>query len=88
MTSMLRKLLPQRTLSTTVTWFRALSLTSVSHGRPPPEVFQGSNWQPADTIRTDNDSDPPGIPDDWDKYNRVVYPPVAPGEKPRTGVNI
>ncbi|UJR37247.1 hypothetical protein I4U23_029956 [Adineta vaga] len=40
MTSMLRKLLPQRTLSTTLTWFRALSLTPVTHGRPPPEVFQ------------------------------------------------
>ncbi len=82
------RLLSRQTLSTTITWFRALSLTSVYHGRSPPEVFRGSNWQPADTIRTDDDTDPIGVPDDWDKYNRVVYPPTAPGETPRKGVMI
>jgi hypothetical protein len=88
MASMLRKLFHRQTLSTTLTWFRTLSLTPVHHGQPPPEVFRGSNWQPADTIRTDDHSDPIGAPDDWDKYNRIVYPPTAPGEVARTGVNI
>jgi hypothetical protein len=87
MALMLRKLFPQQTLSTTITWFRSLSLTPVYHSQPPPEIFPGSNWQPADTIREDNHSDPMGIPDDWDKYNRVVYPPAAPGEVQRKGVN-
>ncbi|CAF0774319.1 unnamed protein product [Rotaria sp. Silwood1] len=85
MTSILQKLFPRHTLSTTITWFRSLSLTPVYHGKPPPEVFRGSNWQPADTIRTDDHSSPFGIPDDWDKYNRVVYPPTAPGEEPQKG---
>ncbi len=88
MTSMLYKLFPRQSLSTTITWFRSLSLTPRYYGQPPPEVFRGSNWQPADTIRTDDHSEPIGVPDDWEKYNRVVYPPTAPGEVPRKGVNI
>ena len=80
------RILSRQNLSTTITWFRALSITPVCYGRPPPEVFQGSNWQPPDTIRTDDHSEPMGIPDDWEKYNRVVYPPTAPGETPRKGV--
>ena len=83
---MLQRLLPRHTLSTTMTWFRALSLTPKSLGHPRPEVFPGSNWQPADTIRTDDSTDPIGIPDDWDKYNRVIYPPVKPGEVAQQGV--
>jgi hypothetical protein len=88
MTSMLYKIFPRQTLSTTITWFRSLSLTPVYHGQPPPEVFPGSNWQPADTIRTDDHSDPTGVPDDWDKYNRIVYPPTKPGEEPPKAVII
>lgn len=88
MTSLLRKILPRHNLSTTVTWFRALSLTPVSYGKPPPEVFRGSNWQPPDAIRTDQSPSPFGIPDEWDKYNRIVYPPAVTGEEPRKGVNI
>jgi hypothetical protein len=88
MTAMLCKLFPRQTLSTTITWFRSLTITPIYHGQPPPEVFQGRNWQPADTIRTDDHPDPIGVPDDWDKYNRVVYPPTAPGEVQRKGVNI
>jgi hypothetical protein len=83
---MLYKIVPRQNLLTTITWFRSLSLTPVYHGQPPPDVFRGSNWQPADTIRTDDHPDPFGIPDDWDKYNRVVYPPTAPGEIARKGV--
>ena len=83
---MLLKLVQRSSLSSTITWFRALSLTPHYHGKPPPEVFRGSNWEPADTIRTDDHSEPTGIPDDWDKYNRVVYPPLAAGEVARLGV--
>lgn len=83
---MLQRLIPRYTLSTTLSWFRSLSLTPKSFGQPPPEVFRGSNWQPADTIRTDDDPEPFGIPDEWDKYNRVVYPPLKPGEVARPGV--
>lgn len=88
MTSMLYKLFPRQNLSTTITWFRALSITPIYHGRSSSDVFRGSNWQPADTIRTDDHSDTVAIPDDWDKYNRIVYPPLAPGETPRKGVII
>lgn len=88
MTSLLCKLFPRQNLSTTITWFRSLSLTPIYHGKPPPEIFRGSNWQPPDAIQTDDDPDPERIPDDWDKYNRVVYPPTAPGEAPRKGVSI
>jgi hypothetical protein len=59
----------------------------VCYGRPS-DVFQGSNWQQPDTIRTDDYSAPMGVPDDWEKYNRVVYPPTAPGETPRKGVKV
>jgi hypothetical protein len=83
---MLLKLVQRPTLSSTITWFRALSLTPHYHGRPPPEVFRGSNWEPADTIRTDDHPEPTGIPDNWDKYNRVVYPPLAAGEVAQPGV--
>ena len=86
--SMLGRIFPRPALSTTITWFRALSLTPVCCNQPPREVFRGSNWQPADTIRTDENPEPMGVPDDWDKYNRVVYPPTAPGETPRKGVII
>jgi hypothetical protein len=27
-----------------------------------------------------------GVPDDWDKYNRIVYPPITSGEVPHKGV--
>lgn len=86
MASMLLKLVQRPSLSSTIIWFRALSLTPHIHGKPPPEVFRGSNWEPAQTIRTDDHSEPTGIPDDWDKYNRVVYPPVAVGEVAQPGV--
>ncbi|CAF3016914.1 unnamed protein product [Rotaria socialis] len=85
MTSLFQKLFARHHLSTTITWLRTLSLTPVYHGKPPPEVFRGSNWQPADTIKTDDSTVPFGVPDDWDKYNRIVYPPAAPGEEPRAG---
>lgn len=88
MISMLSRLATRPTLSTTMTWFRALSLTPVCRGQPPPEVFRGSNWQPADVIRTDDHPEPMGVPDDWDKYNRIVYPPALSGETPRKGVRI
>ncbi len=86
MTSMLSRLFPRSTLSSTITLFRSLSLTPKYYGKPPPEIFPGSNWQPADTIRTDDHTEPIGVPDDWDKYNRIVYPPLAPGEPARSGV--
>jgi hypothetical protein len=88
MTAMLNKLLHRQTFSTAFTWFRSLSLTAKYNGQAPPDVFRGSNWQPPDTIRTDDHSKPMGIPDDWEKYNRIVYPPLAPGEVARPGVII
>ena len=85
---MIRTLFARQTLTTAVTWFRALSFTPVHYGRIPIEEFRGSNWQPPEAIQTEDRAAPSGIPDDWDKYNRVVYPPAAPGEPARTGVGI
>lgn len=89
MISLFSRLATRSSLSTTMTCLRALSLTPVCRGgQPPREVFRGSNWQPADVIRTDDHPEPMGIPDDWDKYNRIVYPPTLPGETPRKGVRL
>ena len=88
MISILSRLVTRPTFSTTMTAFRALSLTSVCHHAKPRGTFQGSNWQPADTIRADDHPEPMGVPDEWDKYNRIVYPPALPGETPRKGVRV
>lgn len=85
--SIIAKILPRQSVAKTITCFRALSLTSVNLSRSTTDVFRGSNWQPADAIRTDDHPAPMGVPDDWDKYNRIVYPPAAPGETPRKGVS-
>lgn len=83
---MLRNLFKGTSLSTTISRFRFLSLTPKCYGKHPDQLFQGSNWQPADVIRTDDPPEPNPIPDDWDKYNRVVYPPKASGETTTTPV--
>lgn len=86
MISILSRLVTRPTFSTTMTAFRALSLTPINHVQRQRDTLRESNWHPADTIRTDDHPEPMGVPDEWDKYNRIVYPPALPGETPRKGV--
>lgn len=85
---MLKTIFCRSNFSATISLLRSLSLTPKSLGSTPIEQFQGSNWQPADVIQTDDPPEPEMIPDNWDKYNRIVYPPNNAGQTIRAPVRL